>query len=179
MILLLHLVRGPDGEDARETRKAIDIAFALCGSNGGIVAGGSDPEKLTKRPLTEGGQEAWDYFKRLRAKAWQKAGLDPDIVWTREQAVRFCNGQSEPQLVAQEHGPMWGGVSLGELEDLTALAGHTSVTSAGSQGDMEVIMSPPNIDWTYLDSVLGGAQNETGLDYHPGEGESEEDSWAR
>ncbi|KAK3678336.1 hypothetical protein LTR78_001633 [Recurvomyces mirabilis] len=176
-ILLLHLVQGPDGEDARETRRAIDIAFALCGSNGGIVAGGSGPENITKRPLTEGGQEAWSYFKRLRSKAWQKAGLDPDVFWTREQAVRFCNGHSEPQLVAQEHRPIWNEGYPGELQDANDLAGHTLATTVGSQGDMEVIMSPPNIDWTYLDAVLGSAQNDAVLDYGPCEDESGEDRW--
>ncbi|KAK4554558.1 hypothetical protein LTR86_008413 [Recurvomyces mirabilis] len=176
MILLLHLVQGPDGQDAQETRKAIDIAFALCGSKGGIVAGGSGPDKIMKRPLTEGGQEAWNYFKRLRAKAWQKAGLDPDIFWTREQAVRFCNGQLEPQPGAQEHGPTWNEDYPGELQDPNDLAGHTSATTAGSQVDMEVIMSPPNIDWAYLDSVLGVGRDETGLDYISREDEPDESS---
>ena len=171
MILLLHLVQGPESEDAQETRKAIDIAFALCGSNGGIVAGGTAPDNIMKRPLTEGDKEAWDYFKRLRAKAWQKAGLDPDVVWTREQAVQYCNGQSEPQLVAQEQGPMWNEVPLDELEDLTALAGGTSVTDGGTQTGMEGITSPPNIDWSYLESVWGSGHNPIDLDYDIGDDE--------
>ena len=88
-------------------RQAIDIAFALCGPNGGIVAGGGASNRLMKRPLTEGGQEVWDYFRRLRAKAWQKAGLDPDIVWTREQAIHFCNQQPEPAIIADEPVSLW------------------------------------------------------------------------
>jgi hypothetical protein len=145
MILLLDLVQTPDGENAQESRRAIDVAFALCGPNGGIVAGGGAADRLMKRPLTEGGQEAWVYFRRLRAKAWQKAGLDPDIVWTRAQAVQYCNQQPEPEMVTEDAGPMWS-PSASMVEGFEHLDAGVAAAEFEVQGLARGALSPPNID---------------------------------
>lgn len=53
----------------------------------------------TSRPLRDGGREAWDMLRRLREKAWLKAGLDPSVLWT-EQA------QAEARRPTNKHIPM-------------------------------------------------------------------------
>jgi hypothetical protein len=174
MILLLDLVQTPDAPSAPDSRRAIDVAFALCGPNGGIVAGGGAGDRLMKRPLTEGGQEAWQYFRRLRAKAWEKAGLDPDTVWTRDQAVQYCSQQAEPNIVIDEPGPMWSPVTS-MAEEFGRLDAPVSTADFEAHGVARGAMSPPNIDCeyslllrckikanmislgTYLDAVLDGS----------------------
>ncbi|TKA67222.1 hypothetical protein B0A55_08777 [Friedmanniomyces simplex] len=156
MILLIDLLQNPHNARAVASRKALDICFALCGPHGGLVGGGTGPETTMKRPLTEGGQEAWVYFRRLRTKAWQNAGLDAEIVWTREQAVRYCNQQGEPEIVVDDGaGPMWGQSSptpaIGGVFDRSGAP--QAVPSGEEYGGA---MSPPSIDWTYLDAVLEG-----------------------
>lgn len=175
MILLLDLNRTPDGPTAAESRKAIDIAFALCGPYGGIVGGGTSDGQLMQRPLTEGGREAWEYFGRLRTKAWQKAGLDPDIVWTRQQAMNYCSKQSEPEVVSRESGPMRNQPSPVTMEGLDPLGSWLSASGPELGISNQSAMSPPNIDWTFLDAVLGDTQQQMDLGFgidpeDPGEG---------
>ncbi|KAJ5144423.1 hypothetical protein N7526_001931 [Penicillium atrosanguineum] len=40
-----------------------------------------------RRPLIEGGREAWDLIRKLRGTVYVKLGLDPDILPTREQVT--------------------------------------------------------------------------------------------
>ena len=86
MALLVEVGRNPTGPHSAETRSLIDETLALCAPNGGVVGHHRDSD-LMSRPLTEGGQEAWDLVKTVRARAWRKAGLDPDILPMREQVV--------------------------------------------------------------------------------------------
>ncbi|KAK3623042.1 hypothetical protein LTR22_024556 [Elasticomyces elasticus] len=161
MILLIDLVQSSDTETAAASRRSVDVCFALCGPYGGIVSGGTGPDKLMERPLTEGGQKVWEYFRRLRIQAWQKAGLDPTVVWTREQAVQYCNKQAEPSSIIDQTGPTW---SEGRAFGMKAL--DTTNTQPPAQMFEAGVASPPNIDWTYLDIVLEGHQQpDLGFDY--------------
>ncbi|KAK5693334.1 hypothetical protein LTR17_025085 [Elasticomyces elasticus] len=161
MILLIDLVQSSDTETAAASRKSVDICFALCGPYGGIVGGSRGPDMLMERPLTAGGQKAWEYFRRIRTQAWQKAGLDPAVVWTRQQAVKYCNNQAEPQVIIDQASRMWSENSASGREglDTTNIQHPAQTFEAG-------MTSPPNIDWTYLDAVLEGhQQSDLGFDY--------------
>ena len=80
--MLIDLFERPHSAEAPRSRAFIDQIFALSGPDGGIVHG--EDGVSVQRPLREGGREAWDMLRRLRQKAWQKAGLDPDVLWTEK-----------------------------------------------------------------------------------------------
>ena len=80
--MLIDLFERPHSVEAPRSRAFIDQIFALSGPDGGIVHG--EDGVSVQRPLREGGREAWDMLRRLRQKAWQKAGLDPDVLWTEK-----------------------------------------------------------------------------------------------
>ncbi|CAG8119570.1 unnamed protein product [Penicillium olsonii] len=85
MIMLVDLYERPYSSEASKSRALIDRILALSGPDGGVV-GGEDGIS-TQRPLKDGGREAWDMIRRLRQKAWQKAGLDPRMLWTEKDQI--------------------------------------------------------------------------------------------
>lgn len=80
--MLIDLYERPYSPEAPKSRAFIDKIFSLSGPDGGVV-GGEDGVS-TQRPLKDGGREAWDMIRRLRQKAWQRAGLDPHKLWTEK-----------------------------------------------------------------------------------------------
>ncbi|KAJ5493557.1 hypothetical protein N7463_009644 [Penicillium fimorum] len=74
------------GPEASRSRAFIDSILALSGPDGGVV-GGEDGVSA-QRPLKDGGREAWDMIRRLRQKAWQKAGLNPQMLWTEQDQIQ-------------------------------------------------------------------------------------------
>lgn len=80
--MLIDLYERPYSAEAPKSRAFIDKIFSLSGPDGGVV-GGEDGVS-TQRPLKDGGREAWDMIRRLRQKAWQRAGLDPQKLWTEK-----------------------------------------------------------------------------------------------
>lgn len=80
--MLIDLYERPYSPEAPKSRAFIDKIFSLSGPDGGVV-GGEDGVS-TQRPLKDGGREAWDMIRRLRHKAWQRAGLDPHKLWTEK-----------------------------------------------------------------------------------------------
>ena len=86
MIMLVDLYERPHSKEAPRSRALIDKVFSMSGPDGGIVSG--EDGVSVQRPLREGGREAWDMLRRLRDKAWQKAGLDPDVLWGDEDQIR-------------------------------------------------------------------------------------------
>ena len=92
MILLVDLYERPKSVEAPRSRALIDKIFSMSSLDGGIVSG--EDGVTVQRPLREGGREAWDMLRRLREKAWQKAGLDPDMLWTEEDQIKA--GVAEP-----------------------------------------------------------------------------------
>ncbi|KAJ5345831.1 hypothetical protein N7452_003835 [Penicillium brevicompactum] len=85
MIMLIDLYERPYSPEASKSRAFIDRILALSGPDGGVV-GGEDGIS-TQRPLKDGGREAWDMIRRLRQKAWQKAGLNPRMLWTEKDQI--------------------------------------------------------------------------------------------
>ncbi|KKK20738.1 hypothetical protein ARAM_002716 [Aspergillus rambellii] len=86
MIMLIDLYERPNSPEAPKSRAFIDKIFSLTGPDGGVVGG--EDGITTQRPLKEGGREAWDMIRRLRQKAWQKAGLDPQRLWTEQAQIQ-------------------------------------------------------------------------------------------
>ncbi|KAI5301052.1 hypothetical protein KEM55_002815 [Ascosphaera atra] len=86
MIMLIDLYERPHSPEAFKSRAYIDKIFSLSGPDGGVV--GDEDGISTARPLRDGGREAWDMLKRLRQKAWLKAGLDPELLWTEQAQER-------------------------------------------------------------------------------------------
>lgn len=86
MIMLIDLHERPSSPEAAKSRAFIDKIFSLTGPDGGVV-GGEDGIS-TQRPLKDGGREAWDMIRRLRQNAWQKAGLDPQKLWTEQAQIQ-------------------------------------------------------------------------------------------
>ncbi|KAJ5509937.1 hypothetical protein N7453_002040 [Penicillium expansum] len=97
MIMLIDLYERPYSPEASRSRAFIDSILALSGPDGGVV-GGEDGVS-TQRPLKDGGREAWDMIRRLRQKAWQKAGLNPRMLWTEQDQIQA--GIASPDLQVQ------------------------------------------------------------------------------
>lgn len=95
MIMLVDLYERPHSAEAPISRAYIDKVFLISAPDGGIVSG--EDGMTVQRPLREGGREAWDMLKRLREKAWQRAGLDPDVLWTEEDQINVGVGQAQTE----------------------------------------------------------------------------------
>nr|POE82444.1 transcription factor lepe [Quercus suber] len=163
MIILLDLIESPNSSAAPQSRDIIDCIFALSGPDGGLVAGAASPETMRDRPLTEGGIRTWEYFRRLRAKAWQVAGLDSSqLRWTREQAVQHYNNAPEPDIAPSD--PAYRNTMDTEGSDTEQANTYEGEAYMSPPG---VVLSPPFIDWDYLDAVLEGRQDE--MIVEPGE----------
>lgn len=91
--MLIDLYERPHSPEAPKSRALIDKIFSLSGPDGGVVGG--EDGITTQRPLRDGGREAWDMMRRLREKSWQKAGLDPDVLWTDAKQDPFPAGVPE------------------------------------------------------------------------------------
>ena len=89
--MLIDLYIHPTSYEAPKSRAFIDKVFSLSGPDGGVV-GGEDGIS-TSRPLKDGGREAWDMMRRLREKAWLKAGLDPGVLWTEQAQAQVCSSR--------------------------------------------------------------------------------------
>ncbi|KAJ5100071.1 hypothetical protein N7532_007072, partial [Penicillium argentinense] len=95
MIMLIDLYERPYSPEASRSRAFIDRILALSGPDGGVV-GGEDGVS-TQRPLKDGGREAWDMIRRLRQKAWQKAGLNPQMLWTEQDQIQAGISSPAPE----------------------------------------------------------------------------------
>lgn len=85
MIVLVDLYERPHSIESPRSRELIDQVFSWSSPERGIVGG---PNGVTvQRPLREGGVEAWDMLRGLRSAAWQKAGLEPRVLWTEADQI--------------------------------------------------------------------------------------------
>ncbi|OQV05912.1 Fungal specific transcription factor domain-containing protein [Cladophialophora immunda] len=101
LIVLVDLYERPTSVEAPRSRELIDKVFGLAAPGTGIVGG---PDGVTvQRPLREGGVEAWDMLRGLRSAAWQRAGLDPTVLWTEADQIELgiAVPLSDAQKIAQ------------------------------------------------------------------------------
>ncbi|KAK4939463.1 hypothetical protein LTR10_020269 [Elasticomyces elasticus] len=101
LIVLVDLYERPRSVEAPRSREMIDRVFVLSSPGAGIVGGTNGVS--VQRPLREGGVEAWDMLRGLRSAAWQKAGLDPTVLWTEADqiAVGAATPLTDEQKIAQ------------------------------------------------------------------------------
>jgi hypothetical protein len=109
MIMLIDLYERPYSPEASKSRAFIDRILALSGPDGGVV-GGEDGVS-TQRPLKDGGREAWSMIRRLRQKAWQKAGLNPDMLWTEQDQIQAGVASPAAEQRDVNNGPFESGSS--------------------------------------------------------------------
>ncbi|KAK5561803.1 hypothetical protein LTR46_000608 [Exophiala xenobiotica] len=113
LIVLVDLYERPDSVEAPRSRELVDTVFSLSDPQVGIVGG---PNGVTaQRPLREGGVEPWDMLRGLRSAAWQRAGLDPNVLWT--EADQLDVGVATPLTDAQK-------VAQSLREDTVYESGH-------------------------------------------------------
>lgn len=80
-MLLNDLVKSPTSPYAPHARRVVDVLFAL--------------NESREQRLRSGGRQVWQTLRRLRAKAWRAADIDPEIGFTYEQAVQIANTDFE------------------------------------------------------------------------------------
>lgn len=85
VVLVKEIERQPQGTATLAFCQVVDEVLALCQPHGGVS--GMQDNGIMARPLSDGGDEAWVLIRRLRSKAWLKAGLDPDTLLTREEVI--------------------------------------------------------------------------------------------
>jgi len=88
IILLIDLHDRPHSDEAPRSRAMIDKMLSFSSPEKGLVN-----DKFTAVPLKEGGTEAWIMLRKLRHKAWQLAGLDPDVLWSEEDQMSVGVGK--------------------------------------------------------------------------------------
>ena len=98
IILLVDLYERPRSVEAARSRALIDEVFSLSAPINGIV--GTPLGNTFQRPFREGGGDAWEMIRNLRATAWRKAGLDPNVLWTEEQQILV--GVAQPLTMEQK-----------------------------------------------------------------------------
>lgn len=146
MIMLVDLYERPSSIEASRSRAFIDAVFAISGPDGGIVSG--EDGVTVQRPLREGGREAWDLLRKLREKAWRKAGLDPSVLWTEETQIQagVALPLTEEQRMAQalREDLLNEPVKVGEMDErrpqMSATAGVQNLVSS-AVADMQNAMA--------------------------------------
>ena len=155
MVLLKKVERDPFGPDAETFREVVDQAIALCTEDGGI--GGSEGGSAMLRPLTEGGQEAWNFVRRLHDVAWTKAGLDPDVVMTREDVVWLVTRKGEA-TTASEMPQLLLPLELTSGNSEATFYAPVDLDGVDSGGGGEANM---NFSWDELDSIFGNFEHQS------------------
>lgn len=150
MILLTELRKHPQSPAAPSFREVIDIIFALCGPSWGLVAVVGDV--VRQRPLTEGGSESWDLLWRFRSRAWRAAGLDPQELWTREQALEsLYKSYDEAQQEFLPGPPLHAPEGNEGFDFSAATLAETSQTLGTGLVDPNTPM--PNVDMSFWDQA--------------------------
>ena len=189
-ILLVDLHSHPFSPEAAESRTYIDKTFQLSGPDGGVSSG--EDRTCNQRPLREGGKEAWDMLRRLRQKAWTKAGLDPDMLMIEPKTTKRSDPENSTlavDLSQPETNGFKGHSSLGQsepsrqapLQDVhptvsDATPVPNTVTSSfetngfNLQTAIDNVETPHDFDWEQWDAVFGqyAPLDEEGLDLDDG-----------
>ncbi|KIM94525.1 hypothetical protein OIDMADRAFT_97648, partial [Oidiodendron maius Zn] len=76
-ILLDDVLKSPFSEEAQHSRMLVEKLFSLVGPHGIGLSNGRN----SNRDLSPAGKEVWEMLRRLRRRAWKKAGIDPDMAW--------------------------------------------------------------------------------------------------
>jgi hypothetical protein len=157
MTLLTELRKNPRSTASPSYREVIDIVFALLGPGGGLVAVVRDV--MRQRPLTEGGSESWDLLWRFRSRAWRAAGLDPHVLWTREQALEnlykaYDDEQQQYGQGSQMHAPERAASFDFDAYNAATPAEASSHTMGTGLVDPNTPLPMPNVDMSFWDQMI-------------------------
>lgn len=83
--ILVDLCSCPTSAEAADSRILVDYVFSMMEPDGGVVA--EDEHAPISRQLSIGGKKAWDILRKMRRKAWARAGLDPHLVWLSSEGL--------------------------------------------------------------------------------------------
>jgi hypothetical protein len=142
MILLKEIERNPHGVNTSSLRSLVDQTIALCGPDGGVI--GTREYSVVRRPLTDGGKEAWELITRLRSKIWIMAGLNPENLPLRQQVAQHSEDQLTTILdtMSSNFDPVALSTAAESFPSIT-----DSLTSSG--------MGSPSVNWEDWDGVFG------------------------
>jgi hypothetical protein len=125
------------------TREILNVVFALCAPNSGIVSGGPELADSKPRLLVQGGARTWVLVKRLRDQAWQKAGWDIDVSCTREDAITYCQRHAQSDFHAGDAATQTDSTASGTAHPMT----ESSDTASALLPDQLEDAALHNIDW--------------------------------
>lgn len=149
MLLLKEIDSNPNGHETQASCLVIDETIALCGPDGGVS--GLLDSGLLPRPLTEGGQEAWSLIKRLRSRAWVKAGLDPDVLPLLEEVRATSQGRLIEMILS---GEVYRPVHENTVDLQSFRASDVDVHTIHGTSEIH----SPNLNWDDWDAVFGKTQ---------------------
>jgi hypothetical protein len=135
VVLLQQVAQNPSTPDTAALCSLIDQTMSLCGTGGGVISAGDSDAQIRRRPLTEGGREAWTLIRKLRAKAFTESGLDPDILPTREEVVELSQRRLNAIKTAIETSTEKGGPAPGNIICASEIDQATTASDIWSPND--------------------------------------------
>lgn len=76
-ILLDDVLKSPFSAEAQHSRTLVERLFSFEGPYGV----GLYKERGLNKDTSHAGKAVWEMLRRLRRRAWKKAGIDPDMAW--------------------------------------------------------------------------------------------------
>ncbi|RYP66975.1 hypothetical protein DL769_005880 [Monosporascus sp. CRB-8-3] len=147
VVLLSDLLRSPQSSEAEQSMALIDRLFSLITTSSGVVS--EDNGDLVERNLSEGGREAWALLRRPRRKAWEKAGRDPEFLWTEGGGSR---SDYSPLIDSSRHAAAEPGLSMVSAEVQTPIAQNSGGLDNSEEG-LYKVTSESLVDWDYLSGL--------------------------
>jgi hypothetical protein len=159
VIVIRDVESDPHGPTAAASRDLVDEALALRTPDGGGLTH-FDGRELTPRPLREGGIEAWEMVLKLRARAWHKAGADPDMLFTREEVLERAQERARRQIAFEDD------YEEEERERLDRERAKGIATFLGTTTS-ETHSGPvlPNAEWEEWENLFSGGDFDFMFDY--------------
>lgn len=90
-ILLDDVLKSPFSAEAQHSRTLVERLFSFVGPHGvGLYT-----ERGVHRNASHAGKAVWEMLRRLRRRAWKKAGIDPDMAWLDGNIVQNISPQDQ------------------------------------------------------------------------------------
>ena len=133
-LLLADLLKRPTSPEAQRSRVLVEGVFSLLGPDGRVVG---KQEGIVPQGVGSGGRQAWTMLRRLREKAWEKAGLKSNMVWTDAERAQRMAASEDIKIDPQSHSNETQTVSRAPMSFATAIS-HSP--------DDRIITSTPAMD---------------------------------
>lgn len=161
-VLLSDLLRKPQSPEAENSMALIDTMFSLNLPKHGVVS--EENGIVSERNLSEGGQEAWTFLRRLRQRAWGATGRDHTVLWPDTTVARGSPESHEPTDAASTGDPPETPVSR-QLDRLPELTPECSAMAAEQPYDWDHFseFGQWEFNWAEWDSVIAGSTSVASL----------------